>query len=180
MSKVCTRCQVEKPFSEFHKDKNRKDGHHYTCRVCCAASNKVMYWKDPEKTRARNRATYAANIEINRNKDRKYRVKNRNKINKYERKRYKQKQNEGTLIIGWLKLKYQGTPCMDCNGVFHWCAMDFDHRPEETKSFGIGSWSTRNVTTTRLAELEKEIAKCDIVCSNCHRVRTWITRKNND
>ena len=23
-----------------------------------------------------------------------------------------------------------------------------------------------------------EVAKCDVVCSNCHRIRTWLTRES--
>ena len=32
--KTCTKCQEEKPFSEFHKNRTRKDGHHAWCNVC--------------------------------------------------------------------------------------------------------------------------------------------------
>ena len=72
----------------------------------------------------------------------------------------------------WVKAKYEGIPCMECNGVFPWCVMDFDHRPEEDKSFGIATFSGQALSATNIAKIEKEIAKCDIVCSNCHRIRT--------
>ena len=68
--------------------------------------------------------------------------------------------------------KYQGTPCLDCGGAFEWCAMDFDHRPEETKEFAIGYMSSWTTKPESIARVEKEIAKCDLICSNCHRVRT--------
>jgi len=59
-------------------------------------------------------------------------------------------------------------PCMDCGQKFPQCAMDFDHRPDEKKAFLISQgWNK-----TRQA-LDKEILKCDIVCSNCHRIRTY-------
>lgn len=32
--KKCSRCGVEKPFSEFHKDKSRKDNHGRYCKLC--------------------------------------------------------------------------------------------------------------------------------------------------
>ena len=179
MSKVCSKCKIEKPFAEFHKDKNRTDGYHYTCRVCRAAAARVLYRKDPEKTCARKRAAHAANPAINRARSMKYKNNNRDKINAHKRKWYAKGKKNGTSIIGWIQLKYQGTPCMDCGGVFPWCGMDFDHRPEETKSFEIGKMGARAATPTRLAVLEKEIAKCDIVCATCHRIRTW-ERKQND
>ena len=34
MIKTCTKCGVEKPFSEFNKDKNRKDGLYPNCKSC--------------------------------------------------------------------------------------------------------------------------------------------------
>lgn len=62
-----------------------------------------------------------------------------------------------------------GRVCMDCGGSFHHSAMDFDHRPGEAKLFDISSKSC-----CAWPKLVAEVAKCDLVCSNCHRVRTWV------
>jgi hypothetical protein len=59
-------------------------------------------------------------------------------------------------------------PCMDCGGRFAACAMDFDHRDPSTKRFAVRRMVGRATTEAILAE----IAKCDIVCANCHRERT--------
>ena len=92
----------------------------------------------------------------------------------YQRAWKKQKHASGTGHIHekrlWIR-EQKSKPCADCGGVFHWCAMDFDHRPGETKLFAIAaskgmSWNA----------LRAEIAKCDVVCANCHRIRTF-TRK---
>jgi hypothetical protein len=59
-------------------------------------------------------------------------------------------------------------PCADCGVQYPFYVMDFDHREGEDK---LG-----NVTRLRyMAEetLRAEISKCDIVCANCHRERTW-------
>lgn len=57
-------------------------------------------------------------------------------------------------------------PCLDCGGRFPPCAMDFDH--VDKKSFGImGSYARRS-----MQQILEEIDKCEIVCANCHRVRT--------
>jgi hypothetical protein len=61
-------------------------------------------------------------------------------------------------------------PCADCGQRFAAHQMDFDHRDPATKSFGL-TWSK-----AMLAPRERllcEIAKCDVVCSNCHAVRTY-------
>lgn len=32
--KVCPRCKIKKPLSEFHKDKTKKDGYYNICKKC--------------------------------------------------------------------------------------------------------------------------------------------------
>jgi hypothetical protein len=59
--------------------------------------------------------------------------------------------------------------CMDC-GLSDPRVLEFDHRPGLEKKFTISkavSGSTRS-----WALILSEIAKCDIVCSNCHKIRT--------
>jgi hypothetical protein len=53
--------------------------------------------------------------------------------------------------------------------------MEFDHRDATQKS-GFVSRMAGNVTIRRLLE---EIAKCDIVCTNCHRDRSFMRRSAN-
>lgn len=61
-------------------------------------------------------------------------------------------------------------PCLDCGGEFHHSAMDFDHRPDEVKLWDINRLVARNASIiTALIEIDK----CDLVCANCHRIRTW-------
>ena len=62
-------------------------------------------------------------------------------------------------------------PCMDCGGIFDPICMDFDHRPGSVKVTAVASMLNRNVSLVL-----KEIAKCDVVCSNCHRLRTYRLR----
>lgn len=85
----------------------------------------------------------------------------RSKVREYINERTRNKKN-------WIIEIKSKTPCMDCGIIYHYCQMDFDHRPGEIKVVGIGTSST-----TPIDILKKEIAKCDLVCSNCHRLRTW-------
>ena len=66
--------------------------------------------------------------------------------------------------INALKLE-QG--CVDCGYRAHPQALEFDHRDPKAKLFNI---SEKNYSWDRML---KEIAKCDIRCANCHRVRTF-------
>lgn len=47
--------------------------------------------------------------------------------------------------------------------------MDFDHRDAATKQHTV----TRMVGRATMDAILAEVAKCDIVCANCHRLRTW-------
>lgn len=58
-------------------------------------------------------------------------------------------------------------PCADCGGKFAAVCMDFDHVRGE-KSFNIAAGVRWKSTEALLAEM----SKCDLVCANCHRVRT--------
>jgi hypothetical protein len=57
-------------------------------------------------------------------------------------------------------------PCLDCAECFPPECMDFDH-VRGAKLFQIGQMGQR-----QLPLVLAEIAKCDLVCANCHRVRT--------
>jgi formate-dependent nitrite reductase cytochrome c552 subunit len=63
-------------------------------------------------------------------------------------------------------------PCADCGGVFAQCAMDFDHRDPASKSMRV----TAMVGRAGIRRILAEVAKCDIVCANCHRLRTFERR----
>lgn len=70
--------------------------------------------------------------------------------------------------LAWLR-ELRTVPCMDCGGIFPPYVMDFDHRDPKTKLFNLGAG--KSLLKNR-ALLEAEVAKCDIVCVNCHRIRT--------
>ena len=65
--------------------------------------------------------------------------------------------------------KKSNTPCLDCGKIYPWYVMDFDHvRGEKKFNLSIASnkmWS--------MEAIEEEMAKCDLVCANCHRIRTF-------
>lgn len=65
-------------------------------------------------------------------------------------------------------------PCDDCGRRFPSEQMDFDH---------VRGEKLRNVSAmlnAGLPQLLAEIAKCDVVCANCHRVRTRAPRNGFD
>lgn len=60
------------------------------------------------------------------------------------------------------------TPCADCNRRFDAICMDFDHVNDD-KLRAVSRLVRRAAS---IATLDAEIAKCEVVCSNCHRIRT--------
>lgn len=57
-------------------------------------------------------------------------------------------------------------PCAECGRSFPTEAMDFDH-VRGRKKFTISGGGKHT-----LAEMLSEVAKCEVVCACCHRVRT--------
>lgn len=70
----------------------------------------------------------------------------------------------GEVIVQEAKDK----PCTDCGKIYHHSVMDFDHLPQFQKLFPISKWRQHS-----RKQIKEEIAKCEVVCSNCHRARTW-------
>ena len=66
--------------------------------------------------------------------------------------------------------KLKDGPCADCGNRFHPFVMDFDHRPGEVKLMAVSKMVVRAYPAEKI---HREIEKCDLVCSNCHRIRTW-------
>lgn len=73
-----------------------------------------------------------------------------------------------SALLAGLKNK----PCLDCQGWFESYQMEFDHRDPHTKLACVGT-----IVTGSLQKLLFEINKCDLVCSNCHRKRTYERRQ---
>ena len=68
----------------------------------------------------------------------------------------------------------EANPCVDCKRKFPAVAMDFDH---------VRGGKIRNVAgfvsgAYKLDLIKEEIAKCDLVCACCHRIRTASRSEN--
>jgi len=73
--KKCSRCKKQKNQTEFHRDKSRPDGYHYTCKIC-KKPYRARYWRENrERILATERANYCPEKEkIKREKYRKNEV----------------------------------------------------------------------------------------------------------
>lgn len=59
-------------------------------------------------------------------------------------------------------------PCADCGQRYPFFVMDFDHVRGE-KKFNLSRVASVGHSWAVIIE---EAAKCDVVCANCHRIRT--------
>ncbi len=115
------------------------------------ADSKKFYHKDIQRSRARRRANY---------------LRNKAYFTKWGIAR-------NTATSGFLRSLKTG-PCSDCKKTYDPVCMDFDHRPGVLKLADVGT--IYRVTASKEAVM-LEIAKCDLVCSNCHRLREDARRK---
>lgn len=67
---------------------------------------------------------------------------------------------------------HKSGPCLDCGQTYPPFVMDFDHRDPAEKSFSISQAVRGGMSEAAWDRVETEIAKCDLVCANCHRIRT--------
>ena len=63
------------------------------------------------------------------------------------------------------------TPCVDCGINYPYYVMDFDHVRGQKHANVM-----ELVSTLSKKKIDEEIAKCEIVCSNCHRIRTHMRK----
>lgn len=61
----------------------------------------------------------------------------------------------------------KSAPCTDCGLSYPPYVMDWDHLRD--KSMNLGRVGSANWSRDRILE---EVAKCELVCANCHRERT--------
>lgn len=142
-------------------------------------------WKkaNKEKVAEIQRNWCKANPEKASARSKRWREKNRDKVNALKRawsKTTKAKESFKKSAKRQAELKrpffneLKNKPCLDCKNSFPPECMDFDHvRGEKVANPGnMFTWSQESILA--------EIAKCDLVCSNCHRIRTFKRKREKN
>lgn len=81
---------------------------------------------------------------------------------RYAKKRYALRR----AFFDWLK----SLPCADCGREYPSYVMDFDH------TRGAKRYNVAAMTLKSWPQILQELEKCDVVCANCHKVRTHVRR----
>jgi hypothetical protein len=127
-----------------------------------------MARKDPEADRQYHRQWYLAHrdSELEKSKQREQWTKSHKEVHRASQTKYKHAQRD--LIND---LKKTGT-CIYC-GVADWRVLDFHHIDPSQKKINLNMAWKQNIGRQAILD---EIAKCELVCANCHRILHWEER----
>lgn len=98
----------------------------------------------------------------------------KNNADRERKKRYLEKRKRNEEIKGFLDNE-KSKPCSDCKISYHPFVMDYDHVDPKKKKMMISQAVRRGAT---LESVKRELEKCELVCANCHRMRTLRQMKN--
>jgi|ERR1700740_490453 len=151
--KTCTKCKEHKALSEFNKKSRSPDGYNPQCRECIKSSRKEKY--DERKAQGLEPITA------------KWQRDNKDKLNEIRNNRRRE-------IRDFIRSLKVNQPCEMCGGIFPPTCMDFDHLDPTEKDFNICGDATRELYSEE--KILAEVAKCRIICANCHRIHSAIQR----
>lgn len=133
---------------------------------------KAYYAANQERIKARSRAYRDAHLEERRSYERTYYLAHREERVAYQRARYPVDRPQQLAHVAAMRSRRRAIVadakvggCVDC-GIKDVRVLDFDH-VRGVKLFTIG-----NKNSLSEKRLRAEIAKCEVVCANCHRIRT--------
>lgn len=163
--KTCTKCGGHGP---FQRDRTKKDGMSCRCKTCLNA----YALANRDRRSGTNKSWRLANLGLVKSRAKTWYESNRVRVLAAAKTRYTKAERaefarrytkERKAFIDSLKA---GKPCVDCARNLPLVCMDFDHVRGEKVA------SVSQMVSCAEASILAEVAKCDLVCANCHRVRT--------
>lgn len=92
--KKCSKCLEIKDFSDFRKDRQKKDGLHPHCKDCIALKAKEYYSNNKSKLLSRSKEYSLKNKETRKIKRKEYHLKNKEMVNAKGRQYYKENKDK--------------------------------------------------------------------------------------
>lgn len=77
------------------------------------------------------------------------------------------------FLAGYVRREKDGKACADCGTEYPHYQLEFDH----VRGRKVANVADLVRAPVSLRTLRMEIAKCELVCCNCHAARTWRRRK---
>jgi hypothetical protein len=184
MTKQCVTCLVVHPLSNYYKRGTRL---YTSCKTCEGKKRQLHYSANKDRINKKKRDNYKKDENVsnkykewtrkrraNRTKEEqerdKIKMKEYDTNNKERRKQLNSKHREihRNNFVGVINsiIKKKGGACKDC-GNTDMRVLEFDHINQEDKSFEV---TFRH--SLKAEAIEKEAEKTELVCLNCHRLRS--------
>jgi hypothetical protein len=99
-TKVCTKCEEEKPLEEFHKKKSSKDGHRTQCKECKNEAGRKYHKENRDQISKKWKTKYQENKGKESERKKKYRQENKEHVLEIEKK---YREDKGENLKDYLK-----------------------------------------------------------------------------
>lgn len=173
--KFCKSCGQDKPLNDFSGDSRGKFGKNFYCRACLKGraqrvprETQQKYqqkWRSKdgnrEKLRKAERERYAANPEVRRGDQRRYRERHPQRVKDVLNARRTLHRNR----IAAFKAE---RGCEHC-GISDHRVLDLHHTSRDDKVMAV----SQLYQNAAWAKVEAEMEKCRVLCSNCHRIEHY-------
>jgi len=153
--KICKTCLVPKEDKEFPWYSKKKGTQSAHCIPCYAKIRKKKRLNNLDKRREENRKSYERNKDKRKQEVLRYQKENKDKVAGWQKKQRIKRKKE---FFDWkATLK-----CSNCPEN-HIACLEFHHVDPSTKEGLISKLKDSPI------RLKKELKKCIVLCSNCHR-----------
>lgn len=116
--KQCSKCLLQKAYSDFYKNAKTKDNYCSKCKSCVKEDTKIWKQNNPEKVNAQNRRWNKKNPDKALEITRKYRAKNPEVVSDNNHRRRDLKINNGSFKIRKLFMRrLYDSPCIFCGSL---------------------------------------------------------------
>lgn len=156
--KFCKGCKKSLPVDNFGWSNKKKNILVARCKKCHTEKSKIYQKQNSDKVKKYQKQYQRNNADKISKKRNEHYKENKESIAKKQKEYYVKNKEKIDAI--------KKQPCMDCGNTFPTVCMDFDHVR------GRKLYNISNMKSQRWELIEAEIKKCDVICSNCHRVRT--------
>lgn len=170
--KTCLHCHESKPLAAFPVQSSQRDGHRNVCRACF--NDRAALRRGGEVALSRRTLRQAAKpgerhcYGCSRVVPEADYVTSNKRCRECVKAKERARDAERRAVVDAAKSR----PCQDCGQSYPPYVMDLDHRPGSGKILNLAAMVSGR-SRYSLDDIRAEIAKCDVVCANCHRVRTF-------